>query len=148
MAVFTGSLVDFEKFIGPATNKIVTRLGKELKKTQKTCQNDILGEHTTFPDYCGKYKSLDSAHFSHRKLDRKSIIKNILDANYKDGTTYSVDLNSFLNHYEKAHRPLSDNLIMLCRQHHSAYDKKHKVTADYTEEIDTDTEIQIVSGDL
>ena len=142
MAVFTGSLADFEKFIGPATNRIVTKLGKELKKSQKTCQNNVLGEHTTVAEYCGKYKSLDSAHFSHKKLDRKSIIKNILNVNFKNGNSYSVDLNTFLHHYEEAHKPLKDNLIMLCRQHHRAYDKKHKVKNEYYEENDIDTEMK------
>lgn len=147
MALFEGSFVDFEKFIGPATNKIVTKLGKELKKRQKTCQNNFLGKHTMNCDKCGKYKSLDTAHFSHKKLDRKSIIKNILNEYYKNGSSYSVDLNTFLNHYQEAHLPLEDNLIMLCRPHHRAYDKKHNVKDEYFEENDVDTGVMVDSED-
>lgn len=33
---------DFEVLIGPFTNKIVTTLGKELRKKQKSCQNHKL----------------------------------------------------------------------------------------------------------
>ncbi|MEJ5106652.1 hypothetical protein [Chryseobacterium sp. MYb328] len=142
MAVFEGSFADFEKFIGPATNKIITKLGRELKKSQKTCQNNALGEYTNNPDYCGRYKCLDTAHFSHKKLDRKSIIRNILNRYFKNGDSYSVNLNTFLNHYEEAHKPLKDNLIMLCRQHHSAYDKKHKVVDEYVLDNEIDNKIQ------
>lgn len=123
MAKFEGSFEDFEKFIGPATSKMVTKLGKELKKSQKSCQNHVLKNHTPHSEPCGKYKNLDAAHFSHKKLDRKSIIRTILNEHFAKGDLYSVDLNRFLNYYEKAHTPLEDSLIMLCRQHHVPYDK-------------------------
>lgn len=128
MATFEGTLLEFDKFIGPTTNKVVTRLGKQLKKTQRSCQNDSLKKFTVDDEYCGKYKSLDAAHFSHLKLDRKSIIKNILNKHFKKDKAYSVDLVKFLQHYEKAHMPLEKNLIMLCRQHHVIYDRFNKST--------------------
>jgi hypothetical protein len=148
MAKFEGTFEEFEKFIGPTTNKLVTKLGKELKKSQRSCQNHVLGEHTSNSEYCGKYKGLDTAHFSHNKLDRKSMIKNILNEHFANENSYSVDLNLFLSYYEQAHLPLSDNLIMLCRKHHSAYDKKYKVKADDILQNKIDTEIEIASEEI
>ena len=142
MATFEGTLKEFDKFIGPTTNKVVTRLGKQLKTTQRSCQNDSLKEFTVDDEYCGKYKSLDAAHFSHKKLDRKSIIKNILNQHFKKDKAYSVDLVKFLQHYEKAHMPLEENLIMLCRQHHVIYDRFNKSTE--ADELESDEIDEIV----
>ncbi|SFH77868.1 hypothetical protein [Halpernia frigidisoli] len=123
MALFEGTLEEFEKFIGPATNKVVTRLGKQLKKTQKSCQNHIIGDKT-----CGVWKSLDAGHFSHLGNDRKSMIQEILKKYLiKNGLIYHVDLMLFLDEFEKAHSPLNKNLIMLCRQHHINYDLKNRI---------------------
>lgn len=126
MATFEGTFEDFEKFIGPSTNKMVTRLGKQLKKTQRSCQNSTLEKNTLNDEFCGKYKNLDAAHFSHKELDRKSIIEKILDAHFKNDKKYIVDLEQFLIFYEVEHQPLNEKLIMLCRQHHVSYDRFNK----------------------
>ena len=144
MATFEGTFADFEKYIGPATNKIVTKLGKELKKNQRSCQNSTLENHTLNNEYCGKYKSLDAAHFSHKESDRKSMIKKILNENFVKGDAYSVNLNQFINIYEENHRPLNANLIMLCRQHHHAYDRNNRIS---TEEIFEDENEFVVIED-
>lgn len=144
MALFEGTLEEFEKFIGPATNKVVTRLGKQLKKTQKSCQNSTLKNNTPNDEYCGKYKSLDAAHFSHKELDRKSIIGKILDAHFKSDKNYTVDLSQFLIFYEEQHQPLNEKLIMLCRQHHVSYDRFNKSSeADELEINETDEVVSI-----
>lgn len=132
MAKFIGTFEEFETFIGPSTNKIVTRLGKQLKKKQKSCQNHTLGEHTLDASKCGKHKSLDAAHFSHNGKDRKSIIKRILEKNFKNSDNlYEVNLDAFLDFYNEAHSPVENAIVMLCRTHHSAYDKKNKITDEY-----------------
>lgn len=143
MALFEGTLEEFERFIGPATNKVVTKLGKQLKKSQKSCQNSTLEGVSSNSENCGKYKSLDAAHFSHKELDRKSIIKNILNNNFKKDEIYSVKLDHFLSLYEQEHFPLNEKLIMLCRQHHSAYDKKYKLVTNYAVEEEIDNQIEI-----
>lgn len=126
----------------------MTRLGKQIKKTQKSCQNDLLKENTVVNEYCGKYKSLDAAHFSYRQLDRKSIIRNILNQHFKKGNVFTVDLNMFLVHYEEAHKPLNENLIMLCRQHHVSYDRHNKSSeADELESNEIDEVISISLND-
>ncbi|MGG5578117.1 hypothetical protein ACPDHL_12355 [Myroides sp. C15-4] len=144
MAKFIGTLEEFEQFIGPATNKIVTKLGKALKKkSQASCQNHKLGEHTITAEKCGKHKSLDAAHFSHLAKDRKSIIAAILKQNFPQiEGEYEVCLSEFLIHYEAAHHPLDESLIMLCRQHHSAYDRKNR-TVDEACDQETDQLITI-----
>lgn len=124
MAIFKGSFIEFEKYVGPTTNKIITRLGKELKKTQKSCQN-----HQLEGEYCGVWKRLDAAHFSSKGRDRKSIIKVLLDSNFKiDEDLYEIDLDKFVSIFEDEHRKgeLESNLIMLCRQHHVVYDLPYK----------------------
>lgn len=123
MGKYIGNKEDFEVFIGPFTNKIVTTLGKELRKKQKSCQNHKLEKNTCNNAKCGKYKLLDTAHLSHLNLDRRTIIYNILEQYYKTGENlYEVELNEFLNFYKAAHLPLENKLIMLCRQHHKRYD--------------------------
>ena len=93
MAEFKGTFKDFEQFIGPTTNKVVTKLGKQLKKKQKSCQNHSLNDNTINNEKCGVWKKLDAAHFSHLQRDRKSIIKKILEEKYKlSEDLYLVDL--------------------------------------------------------
>jgi hypothetical protein len=147
MATFEGTFEEFEKFIGPATNKVVTKLGKELKKTQKSCQNNSLKENTTNSEYCGVWKSLDAAHFSHLGKDRKSLISKILKTNYvKEGNIFSVPLFKFLEKFEKAHSLLDKNLIMLCRQHHVQYDIKNRGTKNIAE--DNYKEIEVSANEV
>lgn len=127
MAKFEGTFLEFEKFIGATTNKVITRLGKQLKKHQKSCQN-----HSIDGENCGIWKRLDAAHFSHKDRDRKTLVEQILKTNFLDEGSkgiYKVDLNVFLKKFEEEHAPLHDNLIMLCRTHHSKYDKKNKVAS-------------------
>lgn len=131
MARFIGTEDEFNQYIGPRTNKIVTSLGKELRKKQKSCQNHVEGIEG---DKCGKHKLLDAAHFSHKNRDRKSIIKEILDKNFSSEDNYDVDLEYFNNLFIEAHYPLEENLVMLCRQHHSQYDKKNKRIVNYAED--------------
>lgn len=141
MAKFEGTFLEFEKFIGPTTNKIVTRLGKQLKKNQKSCQN-----HAIQGESCGIWKRLDAAHFSHKNKDRKSMIEEILKTNFistHSTEIYTVDLELFLNKFNEVHTPLQDNLIMLCRKHHRQYDiiNKDASNTEVLEEEYDDTEI-------
>ncbi|MDM1346497.1 hypothetical protein [Myroides marinus] len=124
MALFTGSFKEFEKYVGPTTNKLITKLGKELKREQKSCQNHQIGGEN-----CGVWKRLDAAHFSSQGRDRKSMIKELLESNFKiEEDIYNVDLDKFIILFEEQHRNkgLSSNLIMLCRQHHARYDLPYK----------------------
>lgn len=109
MATFIGTEKEFSTLIGPRMRNKVQSLTKDAKRaTGNVCQ------------HCGKkMPELDAAHVHGR--ERKEIIHSVLEK-YRDGDTYSVDLQRFEQEFVDAHYPIEKTFLFLCKECHSKYD--------------------------
>ncbi len=110
MANFTGTLDEFEKFIGPRLRNIVqTSIARKFKREKGKCE------------HCNSKKNLEAAHVHGN--DRKKIIRDSLKGLIVDNQISAVDLNAFEKRFVELHYPLNKVFTILCKSCHSAYDK-------------------------
>ena len=110
---FMGDFEDVIKYIGGFTKNKVAYITRKYKASlNKICEN------------CHRPVSqLDAAHIS--SFDRQTIIKDILEADYKDvnnAGNYIIDMEEFEKKYISAHLPLEDHFYFLCKECHRKYD--------------------------
>ena len=117
MATFIGTLKEFNDFFGPVARNIVCNLSRNLKK-HTTCRHEG----------CNKRKPLEAAHIKGK--DRPSIIANILSDYKVSHDKYEVDLHEFKSKFVEVHTPIDDIILPMCKEHHLAYDKKHKINSE------------------
>lgn len=116
MATFTGTEKEFNTFVGPRMRNKVQSLTKSAKNAaNNTCQ------------LCKKkVDEIEAAHVHGR--ERKDIIHSILDE-YRDGDLYNVDLQAFEQKFVKAHNPVEETFLFLCKDCHTAYDSQTEHTS-------------------
>lgn len=109
MAKFTGTLNEFEKFIGPRLRNVVQMsLARKLRNDIGKCE------------MCGKQNDLHAAHI--HGTDRKSLIKEALGNYCKNETVEDADIVVFEQKFKDLHIPPEKIFKILCRQCHRAYD--------------------------
>ena len=123
MAVFKGTLREFNDYVGPLARNIVANMARKLKA------------HTTCREVgCNKRKPLEAAHI--RGKERPTIIAAILSDYKIDKDLYEVDLEEFKSKFIAQHQPIEDVILPMCKEHHLAYDKKHKIESEFPVVID------------
>ncbi|MFV0145698.1 hypothetical protein OBJ68_09650 [Empedobacter falsenii] len=123
MAVFKGTLKEFNDYVGPLARNIVANMARKLK-AHTTCREEG----------CNKRKPLEAAHIQGK--DRPTIIANILSDYKIDHDLFEVDLDEFKSKFIAHHQPIEDVILPLCKEHHLAYDKKHKIESELPVVID------------
>ncbi|MGV8814569.1 MAG: hypothetical protein ACOH2D_10730 [Gelidibacter sp.] len=118
MATFEGSLKEFNDFVGPVARNIVCNLSRKHKQ-KTTCRHEG----------CNKRKPLEAAHIKGK--ERPVIIGEILKSFQKDDDLFLVDLNIFKAEFIKAHTPIEDVILPMCKEHHMEYDKKEQIDSEY-----------------
>lgn len=109
MATFVGTENEFTHFVMPYVRNYVQYLTRPVKKSLgNICQ------------HCGKkVKSLDAAH---KHGHERPIIVHQLLQRYKTNRGYEVDLISFEEELKRAHTPISEHILFLCKECHMEYD--------------------------
>lgn len=108
MASFIGTYDDFIKYINPRAKNVVNSFARQYKSRIDKC------EHCS-----STTATLEAAHITGR--ERLKIIEGILD-NFTNGDVITIDLEVFEIMYLTAHEPIEDNILVLCRECHRAYD--------------------------
>lgn len=110
MANFTGTIKEFEKYIGPRLRNVVqTSIARKLRNDIGRCE------------ICKSKKDLQAAHLS--GLDRKTLIKKALGNDYEDDKIIEVNIDQFEQRFIEIHNPPEKIFKILCRQCHNDYDK-------------------------
>lgn len=109
MAFFTGTMEDFEKYIGPRMRNIVqTSIGKKFKLKIGKCEE------------CGSLENLELAHIKGK--DRKTLIQLAYKEFVNDNKINNLNLNNFETNFRDLHFPLNETFKILCKTHHNEYD--------------------------
>ncbi|MGV4413717.1 hypothetical protein [Chryseobacterium sp. T1] len=123
MAVFKGTLREFNDYVGPLARNIVANMARKLKV------------HTTCREVgCNKRKPLEAAHIKGK--DRPTIIATILSDYKIDNDLYEVDLEEFKSKFIAEHQPIEDVILPMCKEHHLAYDKNYEIESELPVVID------------
>jgi len=124
MAVFIGTDREYHDYIGPRIRNVVQRITQnEKRKCNRTCA------------HCKKQNiELEAAHIHGN--ERKKIVENIL-SKYKKGDYYEIDIGLIESEIIKAHYPIDQNFIFLCRPCHIKYDSEYKDEDIFEERINT-----------
>lgn len=110
MGIFTGTIEDFDKYIGPRMRNIVqTSIGKKFKLQTGECE------------FCGTRDNLELAHIKGK--DRKALIKLASKEFLNGDIIYELDLNKFETTFRNLHFPLDETFKILCKKHHNEYDR-------------------------
>jgi hypothetical protein len=110
MASFIGTFDEFIKYINPRIKNVVNSISRAYKQTIGQCE------------HCGINDAvLEAAHVTGR--ERPVIIGEVLQ-DYMNGQTITVDLDVFEHRFKRAHEPISDCILVLCRPCHTKYDSK------------------------
>ena len=114
MAKFTGTLNEFDRFIGPRLRNVVqTSLGRKHRNYIGKCE------------MCPKTDDLHAAHM--HGTDRKSLIKEALGDNCINEKIEDVDLAEFERKFKELHIPPERIFKILCRQCHREYDNVKEI---------------------
>lgn len=109
MAYFTGTIKDFEKYIGPRMRNIVqTSIGKKFKLKIGKCEE------------CNSSENLELAHIKGK--DRKTLIQLAYKEFLNDNVISNLDLNRFETDFKNLHFPLNETFKIFCKKHHNEYD--------------------------
>lgn len=115
--MFIGNYDAFKRYIGPRCRNMVQYITAPFKKKNNICECE----------YCHKTAPLDAAH--REGMERITIIKEILDKNYKIAEdTYKVDIDEFEKKFIEAQTPIEDHFFFLCKKCHTDYDKTKTIT--------------------
>lgn len=110
MAKYTGSLDNFQRFVGPRLRNLVqTSIARRYKLEVGKCQE------------CGKTNELQAAHI-HGK-DRKTLLKLALGNQPQGEFISDLDLTQFEQRFVALHQPPKDAFLILCAGCHREYDK-------------------------
>jgi len=121
MAIFIGTDREYHDFIGPRIRNVVQRITlNEKRKCNNICAH-CKNEHV----------ELESAHIHGN--ERKKIVEKIL-AQYKIDNLYKIDIAIVENEIIKAHYPINENFIFLCRSCHKKYDSQYQEDEIYDED--------------
>jgi len=109
MATFHGTIVEFQKYIGPLIRNNVQSLTKARKrKLGSKCEE------------CGEKRELEAAHIG---TSRPALIQNALKS-YEIGPDgkITVDLEEARRKILEAHKPIEKHIRLLCRECHEKLD--------------------------
>lgn len=112
MAIFVGTAEEFNTYIGPRMRNLVQTMSKGLKRAAGNVCERCGG---TFP-------SLDAAHIHGR--ERRDLIAQTLREYEQDGLYVIPSLDEFEEKFKKAHEPVRDTFLFLCRDCHREYDRE------------------------
>lgn len=131
MAQFIGTEKEFNTYIGPRMRNLVQSMSKGLKqKAGNVCER------------CGRTSpSLDAAHVHGR--ERKDIIAQTLKEYERDGLYVIPDLDEFEEKFKKAHEPIRDTFLILCRDCHREYDGERGSGERSAARVDDSAEVRI-----
>ncbi len=110
MSEFSGDLKSFHDYVGPRIRNKINVVTKKIKDSKKR-----ICEH------CKEEKDLESAHI--HGIGRRDIIEKVL-INYTKNGKISGELKLIENEIIKAHYPLEQAFIFICRSCHRVYDRK------------------------
>lgn len=109
MATFSGTVTEFDKYIGPRMRNIVqTSIGKNFKLKIGKCET------------CGTSDNLELAHIKGK--DRKTLIKIAYADFANDNLINNLNLEDFETNFKNLHFPLNETFKILCTKHHNEYD--------------------------
>lgn len=111
MAMFNGTIEEFEKYIGPRIRNRINTIAKD----ERNKRNGIC-------DICKNVAELQSAHI-HGK-ERKKIINEVL-SKYQTDMTVLIDIGSIEEEIISKHYPISETFKFLCHTCHRKYDNKN-----------------------
>lgn len=114
MAEFTGTLKEFEKYIGPRLRNVVqTSIARKLRRDIGKCET------------CNTQEDLQAAHI--HGMDRKSLIKLALGEFCLNDKVTNVNLVLLEKKFKELHNPHENIFKILCRQCHKDYDNVKEV---------------------
>lgn len=108
MAIFVGTVDEFKRHIGPRLRNLVNMITKKYKADIGKCE------------HCGNTNLLEAAHVEGK--ERNEIIERLLAGHSQDNRV-TVDLKDFEERFKHEHDPISNAILILCRECHSQYDK-------------------------
>lgn len=108
MAEFTGTIKEFNNFIGGYTRNKAQNISKKYKKKIGKCEA------------CGsRTKKLEAAHV--HGMERPKITAQILQ-NYTEENIVNINLHAFEEQYLESHKPIEEIIKVLCKPCHREYD--------------------------
>ncbi len=114
MAEFSGTVKEFNDFIGGYTRNKVQYISKKHKQKIKKCE--MCGSRT---------KKLEAAHV--QGMERPKIIAQILQ-NYMEDSIVNINLHEFEEQYLQSHHPIEKVIKVLCKPCHKEYDRVNTKT--------------------
>jgi hypothetical protein len=115
MAVFVGTIEEFNRYIGPRVRNIVNVVTKDYRKDIGKCEN------------CSSTENLESAHIT--GSERPAIIADILK-DHIHNSQIDINLEQFESALKEKHYPPDKCIKVLCRKCHTDHDKKQPSTLD------------------
>ena len=115
MSSFYGTIEDVDRFLMPRIRNRIQTLARPLKsRSGGACER------------CGRNGlTLEAAHVHGR--ERKTIVREVLEK-YRTGDGYHIgDLDAFEGEIVKAHEPLEDTFLFLCKDCHRDYDSQQAI---------------------
>lgn len=127
MATFTGTLKEFEKYIGPRLRNVVqTSIARKLRKDVGKCE------------MCNTQKDLQAAHI--HGTERKTLIKLALGEFCINDKVNDVDIVFLERKFKELHNPPEKIFKILCRKCHNEYDNvKEIITIKEDNIVNTDS---------
>lgn len=114
MATFTGTLVEFEKYIGPRLRNVVqTSIARKLRNEIGKCE------------ICETKHDLQAAHV--QGTDRRVLIKKALEDYCMENKVVNADIELFELKFKELHNPPEKIFKILCRQCHNKYDNVNEI---------------------
>ncbi len=109
MAKFSGTIQEFDSYIGPRLRNIVqTSLARKYRNEIGKCE------------MCGKSKDLQAAHV--HGFDRKTLIKSALSNYFIDDHIVDADIAIIEERFKELHKYPEKIFKILCRHCHQKYD--------------------------
>lgn len=109
MATFSGTIEEFDKFIGPRLRNLVqTSIARKHRVKVGKCE------------VCGCKKDLESAHVHGR--ERRVLLRQACADYMVDGNVLNVDLELVEQKFRELHLPVKDTFKILCKSCHKDYD--------------------------
>lgn len=112
-ATFTGTIAQFNRFLGPHWRVLVQQTSKKHKATIGACQFD--------PAHEGPF---DAAHIHGR--ERTTLLRGLL-GDPKKGDVFTVDMVELEAKFKAEHHPIEKSILVLCKSCHTAYDSPANV---------------------
>lgn len=144
MAIFEGSLAEFNTYVGPRARNVVQYITRNMRNCP--CEE------------CGREGARIEAAHVHGE-ERPAIIARILQENFATETEnhYRVDLSEFFRLFNDAHFPIENHIRFLCTACHRAYDNQATVAVDPVQQAEAERvvrqagdkpEIELIPNDI